>query len=1099
MIFNLPLTLNLRTRQTSYLFFLFLILLNTPLFAQAGGMNSTSVNTYKNIIKPVTLEYAQAGAIEILEELKTQTGYNFVYNPDELEPVEFKKISYKKESLGSVLEKLTASGMKFSLSGNSIYIKYVKPVPVKKQEPGRVSGKVVDEKGESLPGASIKVAQTGQGIQSSVDGSYQFNLAPGTYTLEVSYVSFQTKRIADVVVRAGGLTKLDVVLNVASSALKTVVIQSSYKKESIAGLYAQQKNNASITDGISAEQIARTPDNNLGQVLRRISGVSTIDTRYVVVRGMTERYNQAMLDGVIIPSTDMNRRNFSFDVVPQELVSSVVVNKTASPDLSAEFSGGQILINTLDIPEENFNSFTIGTGYNTRTTGKDFIQLGGRGKSDYFGFDDGRREIPQDIQSWRRRDYSSGNLPSFAIEQSKRFNSEQLKAYTYTGMPNQNYRFSMGRLYPLKKALKFGFSGGLTYRNTQETNPFETIRNSGFAVNSPAGIIDSTAAKGSGNLHKFNTTLGGVLNAGLQGEKFKIASKNYYSHVFNETTQDASRFEQDNSRRFLEVLAIPEYTTVYQNKLEGENIIGNKGLKFNWNGALTNINQDIKDMRRLRYDRTATYAGVDYYDTPAATVFSDATGAYDYRLTTHLNERDYNWSGSISQPFNFLKDKSLVKIGYAGWYKHRALGSNEVRIIKQDQGAELIGRYEDIMAPSRIGATADSAFYYADAVRNGTQYSGSSKYHSAFLMLDQRFFRKLRLVYGVRAENFNMANNQEQFLRAPLENGFEKVDPYITGEKNWRFLPSVNLTYSLSDQMNFRAAYSTTMVRPDFRETSYFDLFDPYLEAYISGWNVVSTKIKNYDLRYEWYPSSGEIISVSAFYKDFDKPLELVALSVSGGTGKVRYLRFQNQDKAINKGIEVEIRKSLSFISDKQWLRDLTLFGNGTWMKSEVNAVNYKVVEENGGKTYHLVEEFIPGVKRPLYGQSPWIVNAGINYISKLFGANISYNRSGYRSYVVAVDPRDIEYENGRNLIDLQLSTRLLKQNFEIKLNISNLLDEATFFYTNPTAYEGGTAAYGNGYVLVNGTDKYEKDKGDRISYRVKNGRTASLTFTYKF
>jgi outer membrane receptor protein involved in Fe transport len=1093
MIFNLPISIHLKTQHTAYLFILFTILLSSPLFAQATG--KTDDNTYKTITKPVSLEFAQVNAVQILETLKTQTNYNFIYNPNELEKVELKKVSYRQEALGKVLEKLTVSGMNFSLSGNSIYVNYTKPVPLKKPDPGRISGKIVDDKGETLPGASVRVIQTGQGITSSVDGTYQLTLEPGTYTLEVSYISFQTKRITDVIVKAGQLTKLDVVLKVSSSALREVVVQSSFKRESINGLYAQQKNNASITDGISAEQISRTPDNNLGQVLKRVSGVTTIDTRYVVVRGLTERYNQAMLDGVIIPSTDMNRRNFSFDVVPQELVSNVVVNKTASPDLSAEFSGGQVMINTLDIPEQNFNSFTIGTGYNSRTTGKDFVMLGGRGKYDYFGFDDGRRKTPANLQSWIQR---SDPIPGFAVPQSKLFNSEQLKAYTYQGAPNQNYRFSLGRLYQLNKDLKLGFTGGLTYRNTQETNPFETVRNSNLTFAGKGDPIDTAAIRSSGNLYKFNTTIGGVLNAGVQGEKFKVASKNYYSHVFNETSQYASRYDASDSRRFLELFGAPEYTTVYQSKLEGENLIGDKGLKLNWSGSLTNISQQIKDMRRLRYNKTATIGGVDYYDTPNAASFSEGSGLFDYRLSTDLNERDYNWTGSLSQPFNFLNDKSVVKAGYAGWYKHRSLGSTQARIVKQDPSAELDGRYEDILAPGRIGATADSAFYYIDDQTNGTQYTGTARFNAAYLMLDQRFFQKLRLVYGVRAENYNLANKQDQFLRAPNFDGFEKVNPFITGEKNWRFLPSINASYSLTDKMNIRAAYSTTVVRPDFRETSYFQLYDAYLDAYISGWNVVSTRIKNYDLRYEWYPGTGEIISVSAFYKDFDKPLELVDMPVSGGQGRSRFLRFQNQDRATNKGIEVEFRKSLSFIAHKQWLRDLTIFGNGTFTKSKVYAVDYRAVTNDDGTTFELVKTPIPGVNRPLYGQSPWLVNAGINYNSKYVGANISYNRSGYRSYVTNVNPNAIEYENGRNLIDLQLSTRLLKQKAEIRLNVGNLLDEATFFYTNPTAYEGGGTTHPE-FKLVNGTDAYEKNKGDRVSYRTKNGRTAGLSFTYKF
>lgn len=1044
--------------------------------------------------------------------------------PEELLSVRLKKISKKsgttilsdQQTIGNArVSALNATNLSVeqalerSLSGTpftwkktaetsyAVLKKQANQQPQATQGKGFVSGRITDENGEGLPGVNIRLTETMLGTVTDIEGHYKLTMPAGTYQMEISSIAYQKKKITDVEVKSGKITNLNTSMTPASNQLGDVVVSASYKKNSVNSLYLTQKNSAGMTNGISAEQIARTPDNNLGQVLKRITGVTTVDTRYVVVRGMTERYNQAMLDGVIIPSTDMNRRNFSFDIVPQELVNNVVVNKTASADLSAEFSGGQILINTLDIPEQNFTSLSLGTGYNTRTTGKKFGSLGGRGKSDFLGFDDGRRNMPMNLQSWTQR---SEPIPSYAITQSKQFNNQQLKGYQYTASPNQNYRFSMGRLYQLDESLKFGFSGGLTYRNTQETNPFQTIRNSGFINVVEGQPLDTAAVRGSGNIYKFNTTLGGVLNAGIQGAKFKIASKNYYSHVFNETMQDASKILQDNSVRYRELLTVPEYTTVLQNKLEGENLIGSKGLKFNWTGSITNISQDIKDMRRLRYQKTATLGGVDYYDSPMVTnMHSDASGHYDSRLSTSLNETDYNWSASVSMPFNFLKEKSVVKAGYAGWDKKRSLNAATVQLVKMDLDAAITGRYEDIMAPDRMGISGDSAFYYAYDGRNGSQYTGTSKNHAVFMMLDQRFFQKLRLVYGVRAENFNLANSQDQFLRNP-DNGFgnSKVDPFITGEKNWRFLPSVNATYSLTSNMNLRAAYSTTMVRPDFRETSYFELYDPYLDANIGGWNVVSTKIKNYDLRYEWYPSAGEIISVSAFYKDFDKPLEMTHF-MSSGVGTTRYLRFQNQKRAINKGFEIEIRKRLDFIADKQWLRDLTIFGNGTWMKSEVEAVNYAVVALDGGASYELVATDIPGVKRPLYGQSPWIVNAGINYDAKLVGANISYNRSGYRSYVVNNNPNEIEYENGRNMVDLQLSARFLKQKAEIKLNISNLLDAETFYYTNPTAYKGGTGATNNGYELINGTDKFEADKGDKKTYRVKNGTTASVTLTYKF
>ncbi|HAT92423.1 MAG TPA: TonB-dependent receptor, partial [Sphingobacterium sp.] len=280
---------------------------------------------------------------------------------------------------------------------NSVYITLVeKPV----QQNGYISGKVIDDRGQPLANASIKLIGTNKSTQSGIDGSYLLNAEPGTYILEVSYLSYQTQRIEGVKIQSGQRTGLNIAMKTQVNALETAVVNVSFKKASVAGLYAAQKNAASVTDGISAEQIARTPDNDMGQVLKRVTGLTTVNNRNVIVRGMSDRYNQAMLDGVVIPSTSQNRRDFSFDIIPTEMVSSVVVNKTATPDVSAEFSGGQVSVNTLDIPEKNFTTIQYGIGGNSRTTGKDFYRLGERKASEFFGFNHSSSKQPEGILPW---------------------------------------------------------------------------------------------------------------------------------------------------------------------------------------------------------------------------------------------------------------------------------------------------------------------------------------------------------------------------------------------------------------------------------------------------------------------------------------------------------------------------------------------------------------------------------------------------------------------------------------------------------------------------------------------------------------------------
>lgn len=1071
------------------------IILSVPVYAQA----------FSRIASPVTIKHSSISAADLFKELRAKSNYKFSYAHDELENIHFKNINAENKPLGAFLKELTASGLQFDLNAGLITVSYIKPAPaIPRQQPGRIAGKVVDEGGEQLPGASIKIVETGQVIQSSVDGSYNISLKPGTYSLEVSYISFQKQRITNIVVTEGKTNVLNVAMKVDSKGLKEVVVTADYKKASVAGLYAQQKNAASVTDGISAEQIARTPDNNMGEVLKRVSGVTTVNNKYVVVRGLSERYNQAMIDGVVLPSTSMNKRNFSFDVLPQELVSSVVVNKTATPDMSAEFSGGQISVNTLDIPTEDFTSITIGSGYNSQSTGKDFLMMGGRGKYDYLGFTDNRRKEPVGIVSWYFPNGVETPPPGLpgntdplipgqpapytgldAVAQSKKLSADAFKIARYRTSPHQNLRFALGRIYDLNEGLKIGFTGGASYRNQQNIVSFNNVRK-GLGTN----WMDSVE-NGAGKSYRFNTTIGAVLNMGLQGRTFKIALKNMYSRIFDDNFNESYRLDyggdEPEANKFREMFEEPQTTQVWQHKLEGENMLGTSGVRLEYTGGQTRIDQQVQDQRRLKYFRTASIAGVDYYQTPNVYAFGRNDDNYDYRMWTNVKETDYNWKVGLSRDFELgAYIKNTAKVGYAGWQKHRTLGLTRMIPYTLRSSPAFEQPYEVILDQANIGAEQGKAYYWAEGL-NGPTFDGKMESHAVYAMLDQRFFQKLRLVYGVRAENYNLSNRQEEYIKrrfGEIPDAFNEFS--TTGEKNWRFLPSANLTYSLTQQMNLRAAYSRTAIRPDFRETAYFGFYDYELDANISGMQLTSTIIDNIDLRYEWYPSSGEIISLSGFYKKLDKPIELVYVQ-SG------QYRFQNQHSAKNYGVEMEIRKSLDFVADKQWLKNLTIFGNGTLIKSEV-AIQTVALPGEDTETKRL-----PAQDRPLYGQAPWIVNAGITYQDEIFGLTASYNKSGHRSFTINNNMNALEYEKGRNLLDVQVSARLFRKRAELKLNAGNLLDEYILFYANVKGYEQTGEQVNFGYKLVNGTTAYEKDKGDEVTYRSKTGRTANLSFTYKF
>lgn len=356
----------------------------------ASTAKSQNINEVK-----VGLSLKGVSVKESLIQLQTKSGFKFtLFN--QLFDGEHKKVTLATAQMSvrdALVNILSGTNLRYRLVNEFIVIE-AKPVPPK---PGRISGKIVDEKGEPLPGASVRVVETRAGVQSGVDGSYILNAQPGTYTLEITYISFQTQRITGVIVSEDKNTPLNILMKPDAKGLKEVVVTSGYKKASAEGLLAKQKNAAEISNGISAEQIARTPDKNIGESLKRISGVSTIDNKFVIVRGIGERYNSAQLDGVTLPSTEAQTRNFSFDLIPSNLVDNVVVSKTVTPDMNTSFGGGLIQINTKDIPTENFIGFTAGTSFNDQSTGKDFLSHK-RGKYDYLGFDDGRRDYPEGLE-----------------------------------------------------------------------------------------------------------------------------------------------------------------------------------------------------------------------------------------------------------------------------------------------------------------------------------------------------------------------------------------------------------------------------------------------------------------------------------------------------------------------------------------------------------------------------------------------------------------------------------------------------------------------------------------------------------------------------
>ena len=1106
----------------------------------------------------------KSSSLEMLfADLEKQSGFSF-YFAEEVGQIKNNSRLNKSANLYDLLKEIADNHrLRFKQSDWMIAVT-MEPASSDQQvqpKPGRIAGKVLDDKGEILPGAGIKIVQTGQAVQSSVDGTYNFSIASGTYTLEVSYISFQTKRITDVAVKAGQVTNLNVVLNGASSTLNQVVVTGSYKKESVAALYTRQKNEAGISNGLSAEQIAVLPDKNVGETLKRISGISTTDNRRVVIRGIAERYNLAMMDGATLPSTDVQVRDFEFDIVPSNLIDNVVVSKTATPDMSFGFGGGLVQISTLAVPDNNFTTFSFGGKYINGSTGKDFLGYG-RGKNDYLGFDDGGRDhFPKGLMSFSRASYNPTNpnaIPAPGVEvitqamiaeQNKRIGGfERLGTRIYKTMPGQNYQFSLGRNYKTGNS-QLGFVGSLSYRNEQSIDDISQFgRGDWEKIDNTTYVIETGEEKNRTFSHQynFNTSWGGLFNLGWKSKNHKITLRNFYSRVFNNQFSRIEGYGNDITEGSPQLREYdrPKFIDLLQNRINGEHTFGD--FRFDWNisqNKLTNLEKDAVEawLVPVKTLNGNTFSVVpSAYNSAGAGTFN--RGQYLYKETNKIAE------GALSYKFDLLGKKQIFKSGYQFLRREGTYDWTLLPISTVQGGAYLYlpvqewGKYLEFNNP------LTDLFYYPAAFSE-SGYKGRNTNQALFGMLDNRFTDWIRLVWGLRAEYYkyerlkNGSNDlviTEQIRQSELTKYVDPetgkiVSPFAdpeTEEKTWHYLPSANLTLTPLKDVNIRAAYSKSVVRPALIENSRMIRLDPAIGAFRRNEGVLSTVIDHYDLRLEWYPKPGEVISFGYFHKYFDKPVELYRTQIDPSFRV--YVTTQNSEWAKVDGWEFDMRKSFGFIKPGwKFLDNVYLSGNLTLQTSEVQASTFlgkSMATDKYGKTYQYRTKLMQKDKRPLYGQVPVLYNIGLQYDGNRLGANVAFNHMGYKTFTTGLTPDIVEYERPRGQLDAQLSYRFLRnRRLQTKLNMSNIRNDPYRFYINSNEtyklldkwknmpmsaisetgvsdwgeiYEwkyGFSQKYEEGYYETSADGKTKTRVGDKDTFTRKVGSSFSLSVSYSF
>lgn len=907
------------------------------------------------------------------------------------------------------------------------------------QASAKVAGQVTDKKtGETLIGLTVKINGTNGGVSTNVEGRYVLTgLNPGKYSLVFTYVGYQPKLITDVEVLAGKVTPLDVQMEEASTqTLKEVVITATIRQESISGLYAKQKTNISISDGISSDQIRKSPDRSTSEVLKRVSGTSIQDNKFVIVRGLADRYNSTLLNNAVLPSSEPDKKAFSFDIIPSNLIDNIVINKTASPELPGDFSGGVVQIITKDVPEQSYFSFSTGLGYNSLTTFKSF-ELGQRGANEFFGLVGSFRNLPANLPSTNAfREFSAQQK----IDAGKLFSNSFQTNPISSARPTQNYQANLGIRKTFKNDANLGATFSLTYRNAENASQSER-----FDYESAQKQYDFKD-----QVFKYSTSLGALANVAYVNGNSKISFKNIYN-----ISSDNS-FTTRTGIQFLEQDSIKGYSLDYVSKsllntqLEGEHKFSWKDLKWNWNVNYSysdRLQPDLKSINyRLDYDQGATqYEAIVPNGTASRT---DAS-----RFFSDMFEDSFGGSTSATLPLSFFKEKTLLKVGYFKQHKVRDFGARKFGYIKSFGAfnANLLTLpYNQLFASQNL---AVGSFIMDEGTENSDRYDATSDINATYVQFDQKFGEKLRLVWGARMEDGYQLVNTFDFSgqRLTVNNSFTDV------------LPSLNTSYNLSEKSVFRVSASQTVTRPELRELTNFGFFDYVSKRILQGNpDLKRSQNTNLDVKYEWYPGAGQIVSVSGFYKFFKNPIEQIVSS-----GSVRNITFQNAESARTSGFEIELRKRLDFLGKAEWTKNLVAYANASVIFSTVNLNN-------------LVSEV---TSRSLQGQSPYIINAGLLYTSAKndLSFNLLYNRIGERISEVGYQGYPDIYERGRDIIDFQVSKKVLKTKGELRLNLSDILNQNIVFYQN-----------------MNDKKTYQSGQ-DFLMNSAQTGRGVSLSFIYNF
>ncbi len=876
-----------------------------------------------------------------------------------------------------------------SFAGNSAAQSTPAPLPA-----GRIVGRILDaSNGTGLTDVGVQIVGTTLGTTSGLDGRFTIQGVPaGTVAIQVRRIGFAPKTVTGIFLDPGATLEQNISLETATVQLVSQVVTASAERGSVNAALDEQRNATGVVNSVTAEQIARSPDSDAAAAAQRVSGVTVQEGKYVSVRGLGERYTTTSLNGARLPSPDPERKVVPLDLFPASLLQSVTTSKTFTPDQPGDFSGAQVNLRTREFPAERQVTYSMSAGYNTRATGQSVLAAPREGM-EWLGFAAGPRRLPSVVAaagnfstSPSQADYNS-MVTSFRNDWSVRQG---------TGAPNTSMGLSVGGNDPLF-GRRLGYVGALTYSSSQEVRTDEVRAYPIPTTDGGTREVD----RFEGSTGRASVLWGGLFNVStLAGTRSRIALNN----TFSRTAENEAHYEEGSEENIGFPLQISrlQYSEgmLWSTQLAGEHQLAD-AHRIDWSVTGSRVT-------RLVPDRTETIYAID---SPGSAPF--LFGSEDGAKRTFADLAEFNYTPSIDYTVRFggASGDNLVKVGGLGRYTRRDADNPAYGVLANSLPREDRERSAEEIFDGRF-AGPGASIYRVVPLSQGGSYDATDWLGAGYGMVEYQAGSRIRLIGGARVE-YSMLdiNVRETFGR-----------PVTVTKRYTDVLPSAAANIRLTDAQALRLSVSQTLARPEYREVVPINQQDVRGEQFRGNIDLKRTLIQNADLRWEWYPDAGEILSVGIFGKRFEDPIERVYRGTSG----TRITTYENAKSAINYGVELEVRKGLGSVASV--LAPVTLFSNATFIRSEIDLENVSAgsVESN----------------RAMVGQAPYVVNAGATYANADGGgsATILYNVVGRSVYAASLLPLPSVYEQARHMFDVSLRVPILAS-LSIKLDGKNLLD----------------------------------------------------------